>query len=225
MNIASVRGREILDSRGNPTVEVDVTLAGGACGRAAVPSGASTGEREALELRDGDQARYGGKGVRQAVGHVNGEIAKAICGRELDQRALDAAMITLDGTPTKSRLGANALLGVSMAALRAEAAAQQLPLYRHIGALCGNQRFTLPVPMMNILNGGAHADSSVDFQEFMVMPLNAGSFSEALRMGAEIFHALRGILKGRGQSTGVGDEGGFAPNLKSNREAVEVVLR
>jgi enolase len=219
-----VKGREILDSRGNPTVEVDVTLAGGAFGRAAVPSGASTGEREALELRDGDKARYGGKGVRQAVANVNGEIAKAVCGPELDQRALDAAMIALDGTPTKSRLGANALLGVSMAALRAEAAAQATPLYRHIGALSGNETFTLPVPMMNILNGGAHADSSVDFQEFMVMPVNAGSFAEALRMGAEIFHALRSILKGRGQSTGVGDEGGFAPNLTSNREAVEVVL-
>ena len=224
MKITSVHGREILDSRGNPTVEVDVTLAGGAFGRAAVPSGASTGEREALELRDGDQARYGGKGVRKAVANVNGEIAKAVCGPERDQRGLDAAMIALDGTPTKSRLGANALLGVSMAALRAEAAAQKMPLYRHIGALYGNDAFTLPVPMMNILNGGAHADSSVDFQEFMVMPLTAPSFAEALRMGAEIFHALRGILKGRGQSTGVGDEGGFAPNLKSNREAVEVVL-
>ena len=224
MKITSVRGREILDSRGNPTVEVEVTLAGGAFGRAAVPSGASTGEREALELRDDDKARYGGKGVRKAVANVNGEIAKAVCGPELDQRGLDAAMIALDGTATKSRLGANALLGVSMAALRAAAAAQQIPLYRHIGALYGNDRFTLPVPMMNILNGGAHADSSVDFQEFMVMPVNAGSFSEALRMGAEIFHALRGILKGRGQSTGVGDEGGFAPNLPSNRAAVEAVL-
>ena len=224
MKISSVHGREILDSRGNPTVEVDVTLAGGAVGRAAVPSGASTGEREALELRDGDQARYGGKGVTKAVANINGEIARAVCGPELDQRGLDAAMIALDGTPTKSRLGANALLGVSMAALRAEAAATRRPLYRHIGALYGNDRYTLPVPMMNILNGGAHADSSVDFQEFMVMPLTAGSFAEALRMGAEIFHALRGILKGRGQSTGVGDEGGFAPNLKSNREALEVVL-
>ncbi|MCU1385459.1 MAG: enolase [Acidobacteria bacterium] len=235
MKISRVQGREILDSRGNPTVEVDVTLAGGAFGRAAVPSGASTGEREALELRDGDKARYGGKGVRKAVANVNGEIANAVCGPELDQRGLDAAMIALDGTPTKSRLGANALLGVSMAALRAEAAAKEAPLYRHIGSLyrgrtsseAGDEdapQYTLPVPMMNILNGGAHADSSVDFQEFMVMPLNAGSFSEALRMGAEIFHALRGILKGRGQSTGVGDEGGFAPNLKSNREAVEVVL-
>jgi len=229
MKITKVHGREILDSRGNPTVEVDVTLAGGAIGRAAVPSGASTGEREALELRDGDRSRYGGKGVRRAVAHVNGEIAKAVCGPELDQRGLDAAIIALDGTPTKSRLGANALLGVSMAALRAEAATRRLPLYRHIaelyhGGRAGAAPLSLPVPMMNILNGGAHADSSVDFQEFMVMPLNAGSFSEALRMGAEIFHALRGILTGRGQSTGVGDEGGFAPNLKSNREAVEVVL-
>jgi enolase len=225
MKIAKVHGREILDSRGNPTVEVEVTLADGSFGRAAVPSGASTGEREALELRDSDdRSRYGGKGVRHAVANVNGEIAKEVSGGELDQRALDAAMIALDGTPTKSRLGANALLGVSMAALRAEAASQKIPLYRHIGNLYGTQRYTLPVPMMNILNGGAHADSSVDFQEFMVMPLNAGSFTEALRMGAEIFHALRGILKGRGQSTGVGDEGGFAPNLKSNREAVEVVL-
>jgi enolase len=239
LKIAKVHGREILDSRGNPTVEVDVTLEGGAFGRAAVPSGASTGEREALELRDGnpstssessratsrdDKSRYGGKGVRKAVAHVNGEIAQAITGREFDQRGLDAAMIALDGTPAKSRLGANALLGVSMAAVRADAAASRLPLYRHIGALYGTDQYTLPVPMMNILNGGAHADSSVDFQEFMVMPLAAPSFSEALRMGAEIFHALRGILKGRGQSTGVGDEGGFAPNLKSNREAVEVVL-
>src|SRR6478609_9208871 len=229
MKITRVHGREILDSRGNPTVEVDMVFEGGAFGRAAVPSGASTGEREALELRDGDKARYDGKGVRKAVAHVNGEIAKAVCGPERDQRALDAAMIALDGTPTKSRLGANALLGVSMAALRAEAAANRVPLYRHIAALyrgegAGGGACTLPVPMMNILNGGAHADSSVDFQEFMVMPLNASSFSEALRMGAEIFHALRGILKGRGQSTGVGDEGGFAPNLKSNREAVEVVL-
>ena len=224
MKITKVHGREILDSRGNPTVEVDVTLEGGATGRAAVPSGASTGEREALELRDGDASRYGGKGVRKAVANVNAEIASAVEGRELDQRGLDAAMIALDGTATKSRLGANALLGVSMAAMRAEAAAKRLPLYRHVGALYGNERYTLPVPMMNILNGGAHADSSVDFQEFMVMPLGAPSVGEALRMGAEIFHTLRGILKKRGQSTGVGDEGGFAPNLKSNREALEVVL-
>jgi enolase len=239
LKITHVLGREILDSRGNPTVEVDVTLDGGALGRAAVPSGASTGEREALELRDGDpsassgssrapsrddKSRYGGKGVRKAVAHVNGEIAKAIAGRELTQRALDEAMIALDGTPMKSRLGANALLGVSMAAARAEAVAKKTPLYRHLGDLYGNDAYTLPVPMMNILNGGAHADSSVDFQEFMVMPLTAPSFGEGLRWGAEIFHALRGILKTRGQSTGVGDEGGFAPNLKSNREAVEVVL-
>ena len=224
MKITSVHAREILDSRGNPTVEADVTLADGTFGRAAVPSGASTGEREALELRDGDKARYGGKGVRKAVANVNGEIARAIVNREFDQRALDNAMIALDGTPTKSRLGANALLGVSMAAARAEANSKRLPLYRHVAALYGNTGFTLPAPMMNILNGGAHADSSVDFQEFMVMPLNAPSFAEGLRWGAEIFHALRGILKARGQSTGVGDEGGFAPNLRSNREAVEVVL-
>src|SRR5712691_11837036 len=230
MRITKVHGREILDSRGNPTIEVDATLADGSAGRAAVPSGASTGEREALELRDGDRARYGGKGVRKAAGNVNGEIANAIANRELDQRHLDEAMIALDGTPTKSRLGANALLGVSMAAMRAEAASRKLPLYRHIASLCGKgessptPRLSLPVPMMNILNGGAHADSSVDFQEFMVMPVGAASFSEALRAGAEIFHALRSILKNRGQSTGVGDEGGFAPNLKSNREAVEVVL-
>jgi enolase len=189
-----------------------------------VPSGASTGEREALELRDGDRARYGGKGVKKAVANINGEIAKAVTNREFDQRALDHAMIALDGTPTKSRLGANALLGVSMAALRAEAVSKKVPLYRHIGALSGTTAFTLPAPMMNILNGGAHADSSVDFQEFMVMPLAAPSFSEGLRWGAEIFHALRGILKGRGQSTGVGDEGGFAPNLKSNLEALDVVM-
>jgi enolase len=224
VKITAVHGREILDSRGNPTVEVDVTLDGGVVGRAAVPSGASTGEREALELRDGDKARYGGKGVRKAVANVNGEIATALLGRSFDQRSLDTTMIALDGTPTKARLGANAMLGVSMAAMRAEALAKKVPLYRHIGSLYSTDRYTLPVPMMNILNGGAHADSSVDFQEFMVMPVGAPSFAEALRTGAEIFHALRGILKGRGQSTGVGDEGGFAPNLKSNREAVEVVL-
>ncbi|HYM24786.1 MAG TPA: phosphopyruvate hydratase [Vicinamibacterales bacterium] len=224
MKISSVHAREVLDSRGNPTVEVDVRLADGAFGRAAVPSGASTGEREALELRDQDKTRYGGKGVRKAVANVNGEIATAILDRNFDQRSLDAAMIALDGTPTKSRLGANALLGVSMAAAKAEAASRKTPLYIHIASLYGGTAYVLPVPMMNILNGGAHADSSVDFQEFMVMPLAAPSFAEALRWGAEIFHALRGILKGRGQSTGVGDEGGFAPNLKSNREAVDVVL-
>lgn len=225
LKITKIHGREILDSRGNPTVEVDVVLEGGAIGWAAVPSGASTGEREALELRDGDMSRYGGKGVLTAVANINGEMATAIVNRPFaDQRALDNAMIALDGSPTKSRLGANALLGVSMAAVRAEAASKREPLYRHLGALCGVERFTLPTPMMNILNGGAHADTSVDFQEFMVMPVGASSFDEALRAGAEIFHALRGILKARRQSTGVGDEGGFAPNLKSNREAIEVVL-
>ena len=224
MKITRVHGREILDSRGNPTIEVDVMLDGGGLGRAAVPSGASTGEREALELRDGDKSRYGGKGVLKAVANVNGEIAKVLQGGTFDQRSLDATTIALDGTPTKSRLGANALLGVSMAFLRAVAAAAQTPLYRHIGSLYKVDRYTLPVPMMNILNGGAHADSSVDFQEFMVMPVGAASFTEALQIGAEIFHTLRAILKGRGQSTGVGDEGGFAPNLKSNREAVDVVL-
>jgi enolase len=224
MKITRVHGREILDSRGNPTVEVDIVLEGGALGRAVVPSGASTGEREALELRDGDKSRYGGKGVKKAVANVNGAIAQALQGHAYEQKSLDAAIIDLDGTPTKSRLGANALLGVSMAFLRASAAAAHIPLYRHIGSLYKSDRFTLPVPMMNILNGGAHADSSVDFQEFMVMPVGAQSFAEALQIGAEIFHALRAILKQRGQSTGVGDEGGFAPNLKSNREAVEVVL-
>ncbi len=225
MRITSVHGREILDSRGNPTVEVEVTLEGGSRGRAGVPSGASTGEREALELRDGDQSRYLGKGVRKAVANVNGEIASAIKGREYSQRQLDDAMIALDGTATKSRLGANAILGVSMAAMRAEATGTGQPLYAHIAALAGNTSgYTLPVPMMNILNGGAHADSNVDFQEFMVMPVGFPTFSEGLRAGAEIFHALRSILKSRGLSTGVGDEGGFAPSLKSNREALELVL-
>jgi enolase len=220
-----VRGREILDSRGNPTVQVDVTLEGGARGRAGVPSGASTGEREALELRDGDKSRYLGKGVRRAVANVNGEIASAVIGKELSQRALDDTLIALDGTPTKSRLGANAILGVSMAAMRAEADRVGKPLFAHIGDLAGNTSgYVLPVPMLNILNGGAHADSNVDFQEFMVMPVGFPSFSEGLRAGAEIFHALRSILKGRGLSTGVGDEGGFAPSLKSNHEALEVVM-
>ena len=225
MKIAGVRGREILDSRGNPTVEVDVTLEGGARGRASVPSGASTGEREALELRDGDKSRYLGKGVRKAVANINSEILQALKGRDFTQRSLDEAMIALDGTATKSRLGANALLGVSMAALKAEAAQAGKPLYGHIAELAGNTGgYILPVPMMNILNGGAHADSNVDFQEFMVMPVGFSSFSEGLRVGAEIFHALRSILKGRGLATGVGDEGGFAPSLKSNREALELVL-
>ena len=226
MTITEVRGREVLDSRGNPTVEVDVALEGGARGRAAVPSGASTGQREALELRDGDKGRYLGKGVTRAVSHVNGELASAVVGKTFASiRALDEVMIALDGTPTKGRLGANAILGVSMAALKADAAAAGRPLYAHIAHLAGNTGgYTLPVPMMNILNGGAHADSNVDFQEFMVMPVGFASFKEGLRAGTEIFHALRSILKVRGLSTGVGDEGGFAPNLKSNREAVEVVL-
>ncbi len=232
MRIVDVKGREILDSRGNPTVEVDVTLDNGARGRASVPSGASTGEREALELRDGDKSRYLGKGVRTAVAGVNGEIAAAIKGKEFSQRQLDEAMIALDGTPTKSRLGANALLGVSMAAMRAEAAGAGKPLYAHIADLADSgsrlpvpgSRFLMPVPMLNILNGGAHADSNVDFQEFMVMPVGFPTFSEGLRAGVEIFHALRSILKGRGLATGVGDEGGFAPSLKSNREALELVL-
>ena len=225
MQITKIRGREILDSRGNPTVEVDL-WAGDAFGRAAVPSGASTGEREALELRDGDKSRYNGKGVRKAVDHVNGEIAHALVGQPLEQRPIDEQLIALDGTPTKSRLGANALLGVSMAAAKAGAAGAKRPLYQHLGQLSGNSGgYLLPVPMMNILNGGAHADSSVDLQEFMVMPVGLPTFAEALRAGAEIFHALRAILKKAGHSTGVGDEGGFAPNLKSNREALDVVLQ
>jgi enolase len=225
MKILDVKAREILDSRGNPTVEVDVVLDGGPRGRAAVPSGASTGEREALELRDGDKKRYLGKGVSKAVAHVNGELAAALKGRDLSQRELDEAMIRLDGTANKGRLGANALLGVSMAALKADAVQHGKSLYAHIAHLASNTSgYLLPVPMMNILNGGAHADSNVDFQEFMVMPLGAQTFNEGLRMGVEVFHALRAILKQRGLSTGVGDEGGFAPNLKANREAVEVVL-
>jgi enolase len=225
MKITDVRGREILDSRGNPTVEVEVILQSGARGRAGVPSGASTGEREALELRDGDKARYLGKGVQKAVANVNGAIAAAIKDKEIDQRGLDELMIALDGTPTKSRLGANAILGVSMAAMRAHAAEQRRPLYAQIAELAGNTGgYTLPVPMMNILNGGAHADSNVDFQEFMVMPIGFPTFKEGLRAGTEIFHALRSILKSRGLSTGVGDEGGFAPSLKSNRDALDMVM-
>jgi enolase len=222
--ITDIKGREILDSRGNPTVEVDLTLDNGAKGRAAVPSGASTGEREALELRDGDKGRYLGKGVTKAVAHINGEIAGRLRGQAADQRAIDTAMIALDGTPTKSRLGANALLGVSMALARATAQAKGVPLYQHLSTLYPGGSYSLPVPMMNILNGGAHADSSVDFQEFMVMPVGAPSFAESLRAGAEIFHTLRGILKKRGYSTGVGDEGGFAPSLGSNREALDLVI-
>ena len=226
MKIVRVQGREILDSRGNPTVEVDVELEGGYRGRAAVPSGASTGEREALELRDGDKSRYLGKGVLRAVANVNGEIAAAVAGQDADQRAVDALMNRLDGTPTKSRLGANAILGVSMALLRASAVAAGEPVYATLGRLAGTPRdqFTLPVPMMNILNGGAHADSNVDIQEFMVVPVGMPTFREGLRAGAETFHALRAILRKLGLSTGVGDEGGFAPSLKSNQQALDVVL-
>jgi enolase len=224
--ITRVHARQVLDSRGNPTVEADVYLGGGVRGRAAVPSGASTGEHEALELRDGDKSRYLGKGVLKAVGNVNGEIAKAVAGVDAgDQRALDKQMIGLDGTPTKARLGANAILAVSMAAARAAAAAQNLPLYKYLARYSTDSSATLlPVPMMNILNGGAHADSSVDFQEFMVMPVGAPSFAEALRWGVEIFHALKAALKKHGYSTAVGDEGGFAPSCKSNEEAIQIVL-
>ena len=221
-SIADVRGRQVLDSRGNPTVEAEVFLDGGASARAIVPSGASTGEHEAVELRDGDKSQYLGKGVLQAVANVNGEIAEALGGVDAaDQRTLDARLIDLDGTANKGRLGANAILAVSMAAARASARAFELPLYRYLGGAAAN---TLPVPMMNILNGGAHADNNVDFQEFMVMPVGAPSFSEALRWGVEVFHTLKGVLKKRGYNTAVGDEGGFAPSVKSNVEAVEVVL-
>ncbi len=225
-NIVHVKGRQILDSRGNPTVEADVRLAGGAMGRAAVPSGASTGEHEALELRDADAARYLGKGVLKAVANINTQIAPALAGMDAsDQVALDRKMIALDGTPTKSKLGANAILAVSMAAARAAAMQAEQPLYKYLAKYSSVKTAnTLPVPMMNILNGGAHADNSVDPQEFMVMPVGAASFSEGLRMGVEIFHRLKAVLKKRGYSTAVGDEGGFAPNLKSNEEALEVVL-
>ena len=221
-SIAEVRGRQVLDSRGNPTVEAEIFLDGGAHARAIVPSGASTGEHEAVELRDGDEQKYKGKGVLKAVENVNGEIADAVAGADAaDQRALDARMVELDGTENKGRLGANAILAVSMAAARAAANACEMPLYRYLGGAAAS---TLPVPMMNILNGGAHADNNVDFQEFMVMPVGAPSFSEALRWGVEVFHTLKGVLKKRGYNTSVGDEGGFAPSLKSNGEAIEVVL-
>jgi enolase len=222
VKIQNVVAREILDSRGNPTVEVDVILRGGALGRAAVPSGASTGEHEALELRDGGK-RYKGKGVRKAVTNVERVIAPALKGRDATQQAaIDKRLLDLDGTPTKRRLGANALLGVSLAVAKAAAAAAGEPLYRYLG---GSKAVTLPVPMMNILNGGAHADSSVDLQEFMVMPIGARSFAEALRMGTEVFHTLKAVLHERGLGTAVGDEGGFAPNLPSNQDAVELVLQ
>jgi enolase len=221
-NIAAIHAREVLDSRGNPTVEAEVFLGDGSMGRAIVPSGASTGEHEAVELRDGDTNRFQGKGVLKAVENVNGEIAEALANWDaFDQRGLDHKMIALDGTETKGRLGANAILAVSMAAARASAASLDIPLYRYLGGAGAN---TLPTPMMNILNGGAHADSNVDFQEFMVMPVGAPSFSEALRWGVEVFHTLKGVLKKRGYNTAVGDEGGFAPSVKSNVEAVEVVL-
>ena len=221
-NIVEITARQILDSRGNPTVEAEVILAGGVMGRAAVPSGASTGEHEAVELRDGDKHRYLGKGVLKAVSNVQAEIAPALMGMDsANQRELDDRMLELDGTENKARLGANAILAVSMAACRAAANALQMPLYRYLGGVNGN---LLPVPMMNIINGGAHADNNVDFQEFMAMPVGAHSFSEALRWGAEVFHTLKGVLKKRGYNTAVGDEGGFAPSLKSNVEAIEVIL-
>lgn len=221
-SIAEVKGREILDSRGNPTVEVDVKLAGGAWGRAAVPSGASTGVHEALELRDDDKSRYLGRGVLEAVENVNQIIAPKLEGMDAkDQQAIDRCMIELDGTENKSKLGANAILGVSLAVAKAAAAAEDVPLYRYLGGPDAN---ILPVPMMNILNGGAHADNNLDIQEFMIVPLGAPSFREALRFGAEVFHTLKTVLKSRGQITSVGDEGGFAPSLASNAEALEVIL-
>ncbi|MFE7628701.1 phosphopyruvate hydratase [Streptomyces sp. NPDC057509] len=220
--ITSVTGRRVLDSRGNPTVEVDVELSDGSLGRAAVPSGASTGAREAVELRDGDPARWHGKGVDQAVHHVNTELTEAVIGREAeDQAGLDAALVAADGTATKARLGANAILGVSLAAAKAAAAAHRLPLYRYLG---GSDARLLPVPMMNIINGGAHADNPLDFQEFMIAPIGAPTFAEAVRMGSEIFHTLRRDLLAAGHSTGVGDEGGFAPALRTAEEALDFVV-
>ena len=222
MEIIKITGREILDSRGNPTVEADVWLADGSFGRAAVPSGASTGVHEAVELRDGDKKRYLGKGVKKAVENIKGEIASALEGMDAScQEEIDRKMIALDGTPNKGRLGANAILAVSMATARAAAASAEMPLYRYLGGVAAS---ILPVPMMNILNGGAHADNSVDPQEFMIAPVGAPCFAEALRMGAEVFHTLKGVLKKKGYSTAVGDEGGFAPSLKSNEEAIEVIL-
>jgi enolase len=219
--IVDIRAREILDSRGNPTVEADVITADGALGRAAVPSGASTGSREALELRDGDKARYGGKGVLKAVANIRGEIRDALIGMEVsEQAALDRRLIELDGTETKARLGANALLGASLAAAHAAAQERAMPLYEYLG----NGTYSLPVPMMNIINGGAHAANSIDFQEFMIMPVGAASLREAVRYGAEVFHALKSVLAAQGMVTSVGDEGGFAPNLASNEAAIEVIL-
>ena len=220
--ITRVQAREILDSRGNPTVEVDVYLSDESFGRAAVPSGASTGEHEAVELRDGDQNRFLGKGALNAVRNVNQQIAPIVKGyNALDQKTLDKCMVDLDGTPNKSNLGANAILGVSMAVSRAVAASQNLPLYRHLNS----DACLLPVPMLNIINGGSHADNNVDIQEFMIFPIGADSFSHALRMGAEIFHYLKKVLRSKGLNTSVGDEGGFAPNLSSNEEAIEIILK
>lgn len=226
-DIRHIHAREILDSRGNPTLEAEVTLADGAFGRALVPSGASTGSREAVELRDGDKSRYGGKGVKNAVGHVNGAIASALKGFDAaNQGGLDAKLIQLDGTPNKGKLGANAILGVSLAAAHAVAASRRQPLWQYLATINGTtgQPGALPVPQMNIINGGAHADNNVDVQEFMIVPAGAPNFAEALRAGAEIFHALKGVLKGKGLNTAVGDEGGFAPNLRSNEEAIETIL-
>lgn len=220
--ITDVYAREILDSRGNPTIEVEVYTESGAFGRGMVPSGASTGEYEAVELRDGDKSRYGGKGVIKAVDNVNNIIAEAIIGYDVrDQMAIDKAMIALDGTPNKGKLGANAILGVSIAVARGTADYLEVPLYHYLG---GFNTKVLPTPMMNIINGGSHADNSIDFQEFMIMPVGAPTFKEALRMGAEVFHALVAILKSRGLATSVGDEGGFAPNLGSNEEGFEVII-
>ncbi len=220
IKIKAIRGREILDSRGNPTVEADVTLQDGSSARAAVPSGASTGTREAVELRDGDKARYLGKGVQKAVANVNGELRKTLLGVEFDdQRALDQRMIELDGTDNKGRLGANAILAVSLAAAKAEAASRDISLFRHLGSST-----TMPVPMMNIINGGAHADNSVDIQEFMILPVGAPNFAEALRYGAEVFHSLKSVLRGQGLNTAVGDEGGFAPDLPSNKAALDTIM-
>ena len=221
-DIRSIHAREILDSRGNPTLEAEVTLGDGSLGRAMVPSGASTGSKEAVELRDGDKTRYMGKGVKKAVANVNGPIADALKGFDAnDQKGLDARLINLDGTDNKGRLGANALLGVSLANAHAVAASKRMPLWKH---LAGDRAPVLPVPMMNIINGGAHADNNVDMQEFMVLPVGLDSFAEALRAGTEIFHSLKSVLKGRGLGTAVGDEGGFAPDLRSNEEAIEVIL-
>ena len=220
--IKQIIGREIIDSRGNPTVEADVILESGVMGRAAVPSGASTGAREAIELRDGDKSRFGGKGVTKAVGHVNNEIAKALVGQDAsDQQAIDDTMIKLDGTHNKSKLGANALLAVSMACAKAAAAEAGKPLYEYLAT---ESSFAMPVPMMNIINGGEHANNSIDLQEFMIMPVGASNINEAIRMGAEVFHALMKVLDGKGMNTAVGDEGGFAPNLPSNESAIEVIL-